>query len=89
MIITEATQVSAQAQGYQDTPGLYTAEQVAGWRKVTERVHAQGGKDLCATVACGPRFPCVRAAGWRSACSPLCHPSTNQDLREQWLCGSI
>jgi len=44
LIITEATQVSAQAQGYQDTPGLYTAEQVAGWRKVTEAVHSEGGK---------------------------------------------
>lgn len=44
LIISEATQVSAQAQGYQDTPGLYTAEQVAGWRKVTEAVHAKGGK---------------------------------------------
>ncbi|WP_310357888.1 alkene reductase [Paraburkholderia strydomiana] len=43
LIITEATQVSAQAQGYQDTPGLYTPEQIAGWRKVTEAVHAKGG----------------------------------------------
>ena len=43
LIITEATQVSAQAQGYQDTPGLYTSEQIAGWRKVTEAVHAKGG----------------------------------------------
>jgi N-ethylmaleimide reductase len=34
LIVTEATQVSAQAQGYQDTPGLYTPEQIAGWRKV-------------------------------------------------------
>lgn len=44
LIIAEATQVSAQAQGYQDTPGLYTAEQVAGWRKVTDAVHAKGGR---------------------------------------------
>lgn len=44
LIITEATQVSAQAQGYQDTPGLYTPEQIAGWRKVTDAVHAKGGK---------------------------------------------
>lgn len=44
LIITEATQVSAQAQGYQDTPGLYTAEQIAGWRKVTDAVHAKGGR---------------------------------------------
>lgn len=44
LLIAEATQVSAQAQGYQDTPGLYTAEQVAGWRKVTNAVHAKGGR---------------------------------------------
>lgn len=44
LIITEATQVSAQAQGYQDTPGLYTPEQIAGWRKITDAVHAKGGR---------------------------------------------
>ncbi|CAM3718433.1 alkene reductase [Paracidovorax anthurii] len=44
LIITEATQVSAQAQGYQDTPGLYTPGQIAGWRKVTDAVHAKGGR---------------------------------------------
>ncbi|MFT0737420.1 alkene reductase [Ralstonia wenshanensis] len=43
LIITEATQVSPQAQGYQDTPGLYTPEQIAGWRTVTDAVHAEGG----------------------------------------------
>ena len=44
LIITEATQVSRQAQGYQDTPGLYTPEQIAGWQKVTDAVHASGGR---------------------------------------------
>ncbi len=44
LIITEATQVSEQAQGYQDTPGLYTPEQIAGWRTVTDAVHARGGR---------------------------------------------
>lgn len=44
LIISEATQVSAQAQGYQDTPGLYTPEQIAGWRQVTDAVHAKGGR---------------------------------------------
>ena len=44
LIIAEATQVSATAQGYPSTPGLHTAEQVAGWRKVTDAVHAKGGK---------------------------------------------
>ena len=44
LIIAEATQVSPQAQGYQDTPGIYTPEQIAGWRAVTDAVHAKGGR---------------------------------------------
>ena len=44
LIVTEATQISAEGQGYLDTPGLYSAEQVAGWRRVTDAVHAKGGK---------------------------------------------
>jgi N-ethylmaleimide reductase len=44
LIIAEATQVSATAQGYPATPGLHTPEQVAGWRAVTDAVHAKGGK---------------------------------------------
>ena len=43
LIIAEATQISAQAQGYSGTLGCYTDEQVAGWRKVTDAVHAAGG----------------------------------------------
>jgi N-ethylmaleimide reductase len=43
LVIAEATQVSAQAQGYSDTPGCYTDAQVAGWKKVTDAVHAKGG----------------------------------------------
>jgi N-ethylmaleimide reductase len=44
LIVTEATQVSDTAQGYQDTPGIYTEDQVAGWRRVTDAVHAKGGR---------------------------------------------
>ena len=44
LLITEASQISQQGQGYQDTPGIYSREQVAGWRKVTEPVHARGGR---------------------------------------------
>ncbi|MHC2464694.1 alkene reductase [Bradyrhizobium embrapense] len=43
LLITEASQVSQQGQGYQDTPGIYSKEQVEGWRKVTDRVHERGG----------------------------------------------
>ena len=44
LIIAEATQISPEAQGYLDTPGIYNAEQVKGWRLVTDAVHAKGGK---------------------------------------------
>ncbi|QLY60693.1 alkene reductase [Citrobacter freundii] len=43
LIITEATQISAQGQGYSWTPGIHSAEQVAGWRLVTDAVHRAGG----------------------------------------------
>ncbi|OQW60243.1 MAG: alkene reductase [Proteobacteria bacterium SG_bin9] len=44
LLITEASQVSQQGQGYQDTPGIYSKDQVVGWRKVTDEVHKRGGK---------------------------------------------
>src|SRR5215467_7287887 len=44
LIVTEATQVSPQGVGYIRTPGVHSAEQVAGWRKVTDAVHGAGGK---------------------------------------------
>lgn len=44
LIIAEATQISPQAQGYQDTPGIYTPDQISGWRVVTDAVHAKGGR---------------------------------------------
>ena len=43
LIISEGVAVSQQGQGYIDTPGLYDAAQVAGWRRVTDAVHAAGG----------------------------------------------
>ncbi|MFF2326148.1 MULTISPECIES: alkene reductase [unclassified Streptomyces] len=44
LIITEGVQPSAVGQGYPDTPGLHSAEQIASWRKVTDAVHAAGGR---------------------------------------------
>jgi N-ethylmaleimide reductase len=44
LIVTEATQVSPQGVGYIRTPGIHSAEQVAGWRKITDAVHGAGGK---------------------------------------------
>jgi N-ethylmaleimide reductase len=44
LIITEATNISPMAKGYIRTPGIYTAEQVEGWRRITDAVHARGGR---------------------------------------------
>ncbi|WP_054850994.1 alkene reductase [Olleya sp. ITB9] len=44
LIITEGSQVSKQAVGYINTPGIHTEAQVEGWKKVTKRVHNKGGK---------------------------------------------
>ena len=44
LIITEASQISPQGKGYAWTPGIYSDAQVAGWRKVTDAVHAKGGR---------------------------------------------
>ena len=47
LIVCEATNISQQGKGYAYTPGIYTPEQVAGWRIVTEAVHAKGGRIFC------------------------------------------
>ena len=44
LIVTEGSQVSGQGAGFVRTPGIYSAEQVAGWRDVTGAVHRAGGK---------------------------------------------
>lgn len=44
LIVTEATQISPQGQGYSFTPGIYSDAQVAGWSRVTDAVHTAGGR---------------------------------------------
>jgi len=46
LILSEATSVSPMGVGYPDTPGIWSEAQVAGWRQVTEAVHAAGGRML-------------------------------------------
>ncbi|MCU7921161.1 MAG: alkene reductase [Candidatus Thiodiazotropha sp. (ex Dulcina madagascariensis)] len=53
LIITEASQVSAQGVGYPGTPGIYSDEQVVGWRKITDAVHAEGGHIFIQLWYCG------------------------------------
>ncbi|MBW4658320.1 MAG: alkene reductase [Drouetiella hepatica Uher 2000/2452] len=44
LIVAEATQISPQGLGYPLTPGIHSAEQIAGWKLVTAAVHAKGGR---------------------------------------------
>ena len=44
LIVSEATQISPQGQGYSFTPGIHSLEQIEGWRLVTDAVHAAGGR---------------------------------------------
>jgi NADH:flavin oxidoreductase / NADH oxidase family len=44
LIFTDATAISATGRGYRGAPGIYSDEQVAGWKRVTDAVHAKGGR---------------------------------------------
>lgn len=60
LIITEGSQISKAAEGYINTPGIYTEAQVKGWKKVTQSVHENGGKIFLQLWHCGrishPKF---------------------------------
>ena len=53
LIVTECTQVSDQGHGILRCPGMHREDQVAGWRKVTDAVHAGGGRIFCQIWHCG------------------------------------
>lgn len=53
LIISEASQISTQGIGYPATPGIHSAEQVAGWRQVTDGVHRSGGHIFLQLWHCG------------------------------------
>ena len=46
-MVTEGVQIEPRGQGYAWTPGIFTAEQIEGWKKVTRAVHSQGGTIFC------------------------------------------
>ncbi|MGI5156153.1 alkene reductase [Microbispora sp. CA-102843] len=53
LIVTEGVQPSSAGQGYMNTPGLHTDDQVAGWREVTGAVHAAGGRIVAQIMHAG------------------------------------
>lgn len=53
LIVTEGSQPTADGQGYLDTPGFHTPEQLAGWRRVADAVHASGGRIVAQLMHAG------------------------------------
>lgn len=53
LIVAEGSQPSPDGKGYCRTPGIYTEEQVAGWKQVTDAVHAAGGRIVLQIMHCG------------------------------------
>ena len=53
LIVSEATLIDPVAQGYPNTPGIYTNEQIEAWKKVTSKVHQEGGLIFCQLWHCG------------------------------------
>jgi hypothetical protein len=79
LIITEATQVSPQGIGYIRTPGIHSAEQVAGWRTVTDAVHRRAersSRSSGTSAACRiPTFTTARCRLLRPRCRSKAKPS--------------
>ena len=76
LIITEGTQPSAVGQGYLDTPGIHSDEQVAGWRLVADAVHAGGGHVVVQLMHAGRSpTPTTRAGSRASPPAPSPHPA--------------
>jgi len=53
LIVSEGSQITATAVGYPATPGIHSAEQIAGWKQVTDAVHARNGKIVLQLWHCG------------------------------------
>lgn len=53
LIVTEGVQPSAVGKGYWRTPGIHSEEQIIGWRKVADAVHARGGRIVMQLMHCG------------------------------------
>ena len=83
LLITEATAISHQGQGYADVPGLYGTEQIDGWKQVTKSVHAVGGKIV---VQLWPCVPYQLAAQWGQAGRAFGHYRQNKNRADSGRC---
>jgi len=85
LIISEATSVEPMGVGYPDTPGIWSDEQVAGWKLVTEAVHAQGGRIILQLWHVGRISDPIYLNGQLpvapSAIAPAGHPSLVRPIK--------
>src|SRR6202035_2575237 len=68
LIVAEATAISADGFGYADTPGLWSADQVRGWRLVTDAVHAAGAAASSRSFGTPALLPIPTCAAVRNHC---------------------
>jgi N-ethylmaleimide reductase len=80
LIITEGTAPSAVGQGYIRTPSIYSAEQVAAWKKITDAVHAKGGRMFMQLMHVGR----IGHAANRCTAEPLVAPSPVRAAGQMW-----
>jgi N-ethylmaleimide reductase len=75
LLVSEATAITQQGQGYADVPGLYTPAQLAGWRAVTDAVHAAGGRIVCQLWHVGRISHVALQPGGRDPVAPSALPA--------------
>ncbi|HEX2009908.1 MAG TPA: alkene reductase [Roseateles sp.] len=83
LIVTEATQISRQGQGYSFTPGIYSEAQVQGWCGVTDAVHAAGGRIVLQLWHVGR----MSHPGFHAGDSPVA-PSALAPEAQVWVVGA-
>lgn len=83
LIVSEATQISPQGQGYSFTPGIHSEAQVAGWRLVTDAVHAAGGRIVMQLWHVGR----MSHASFQDGGAPFA-PSALSPQAQVWVVGS-
>ncbi|PAF38538.1 alkene reductase [Terribacillus saccharophilus] len=87
LIISEGTQPSDDGQGYSNTPGIYTESHIEGWKKVTSKVHNEGGRIFVQLMHVGrvshpDNTPHHRQAVAPSAIAPNTEIFTAQGMKE-------
>jgi N-ethylmaleimide reductase len=87
LIISEGTQPSEDGQGYTNTPGIYTESHIEGWKKVTSKVHNEGGRIFVQLMHVGrvshpDNTPHHRQAVAPSAIAPNIEIFTAQGMKE-------